>query len=87
MILSTVAAIQVVVVVVVVVVLPLLLVPVAAEEGAEWFQRVVPPDQNASAGQSLKVQVRITATVIAWCGKWPSITLARLMLKRRRLAM
>lgn len=82
MILSAVAA----TLVVVVVLRLLLLVPVASE-GAEWFQRVAPPDRNASAGLSLKVQVRITATVIAWCGKWPSIPLARLTLKRRRLAM
>lgn len=44
------------------------------------------PDPSASDDPSHKVRARITATAIAWCGRWPSIPLVRLMLKRRRPA-
>ena len=58
----------------------------AAEEvGAESAQQAA-PDPSVFAGPSLKVLALITATAIAWCGRWPSIPLARLTLKRRRPA-
>ncbi len=55
---------------------------VAAEEAGSVRQ--VAPVPSAFAGPSLKVLARIIATAIAWCGRWPSIPLARLTLKRRR---
>lgn len=66
----------------VVVLLRLPAVEQRAVEGA--VERVGPPDRNASADPSLKVQVRIKATAIAWCARWPSIPLAQLMLKMRK---
>lgn len=54
----------------------------ALAEGAA--ERVGARGRNASVDPSLKVQVRIRATAIAWCARWPSIPLARLTLKRRR---
>ena len=53
---------------------------------AQVSERRVALAPSASVVPSLKVRARITATEIVWCGRWPSIPLVRLTLKRRRPA-